>query len=47
MDNSIACETVLILQGGGSLGSYECGVYKALVKNNISFDIIAATSIEP
>ena len=21
-------ETVLVLQGGGSLGAYECGVYK-------------------
>lgn len=23
-------ETVLVLQGGGALGAYECGVYKAL-----------------
>lgn len=40
-----ACETVLILQGGGSLGAYECGVCKTLTKNKISFDIIAGTSI--
>jgi NTE family protein len=38
-------ESVLILQGGGSLGAYECGVYKALQKRNIHFDIIAGTSI--
>ena len=40
-----SAETVLILQGGGSLGAYECGVYKALAKHNIKFDIIAGTSI--
>ncbi len=38
-------ETVLILQGGGSLGAYECGVYKALYKHGIKFDIVAGTSI--
>lgn len=38
-------ETVLILQGGGSLGAYECGVYKALEKHDIRFDIVAGTSI--
>ncbi|HXP48354.1 MAG TPA: hypothetical protein VN922_00285, partial [Bacteroidia bacterium] len=32
-------ETVLILQGGGSLGAYECGVWKALAKRNIKFEI--------
>ena len=36
---------VLILQGMGSLGAFGCGVYKALVKNNIDLDIIAGTSI--
>jgi NTE family protein len=40
-----AIENVLILQGGGSLGAFGCGVYKALVKNNINLDIIAGTSI--
>lgn len=29
----------------GSLGAFGCGVYKALVKNNIDLDIIAGTSI--
>jgi NTE family protein len=38
-------ENVLLLQGGGSLGAFGCGVYKALVKNNINLDIIAGTSI--
>ncbi len=38
-------ETVLVLQGGGSLGAYECGVYKSLYKNDIKFDILAGSSI--
>ena len=38
-------ETVLVLQGGGSLGAYECGVYKTLVKHNIKLDIVSGTSI--
>jgi NTE family protein len=38
-------ENVLILQGGGSLGAFGCGVYKALAKNNIKIDIIAGTSM--
>ncbi|MGE5821342.1 MAG: patatin-like phospholipase family protein [Nitrososphaerota archaeon] len=38
-------ETVLVMQGGGSLGAYECGVYKALCKHGVKFDIVAGTSI--
>ena len=38
-------ENVLILQGGGSLGAFGCGVFKALAKNNVKIDIIAGTSI--
>jgi len=38
-------ETVLVMQGGGSLGAYECGVYKSLSKHGIKFDIVAGTSI--
>jgi NTE family protein len=38
-------EIVLTLQGGGALGAYECGVYKAISKHKIQLDIIAATSI--
>ena len=40
-----AIENVLILQGGGSLGAFGCGVYKELAKSNIKIDIIAGTSI--
>ncbi|MDE1762863.1 MAG: patatin-like phospholipase family protein [Thaumarchaeota archaeon] len=42
---SLQYETVLIFQGGGSLGAYECGVYKALERHGIEFDIIGGTSI--
>jgi NTE family protein len=38
-------ENVLILQGGGSLGAFGCGVFKALANNNIKIDINAGTSI--
>jgi len=38
-------ENVLVMQGGGSLGSFACGVFKALVKKNIRIDIVAGTSI--
>ncbi|HEY9386913.1 MAG TPA: patatin-like phospholipase family protein [Nitrososphaeraceae archaeon] len=38
-------ENVLILQGGGSLGAFSCGVFKALVNNKIKMDIVAGTSI--
>jgi NTE family protein len=38
-------ENVLILQGGGSLGAFGCGVFKVLASNNIKIDIIAGTSI--
>ena len=43
MSDSI--ENVLILQGGGSLGAFGCGVFKALASNNIKIDIVAGTSI--
>jgi NTE family protein len=38
-------ENVLIMQGGGSLGSFACGVFKTLVKQNVRIDIVAGTSI--
>jgi NTE family protein len=38
-------ETILVLQGGGSLGAYECGVYKALYKHGIAFNVMAGSSI--
>ena len=43
--NELSVETVLVMQGGGSLGAYECGVYKTLAKHNIKFDIVSGTSI--
>jgi NTE family protein len=43
MSNNV--ENVLILQGGGSLGAFGCGVFKALANNGIKIDIIAGTSI--
>jgi NTE family protein len=38
-------ENILILQGGGSLGAFACGVMKSFAKKNIKFDMIAGTSI--
>ncbi|MGB8937125.1 MAG: patatin-like phospholipase family protein [Candidatus Nitrosopolaris sp.] len=35
----------MVLQGGGSLGAFACGVFKALVNKNIKLDIVAGTSI--
>ena len=42
---SIPTQTVLILQGGGALGAFECGVVKALDEANIRPDVIAGVSI--
>lgn len=38
-------ENVLVLQGGGSLGAFACGIFKALVKENVKINIVAGTSI--
>ena len=38
-------ENVLVMQGGGSLGAFGCGVFKAFAEKNIKIDIIAGTSI--
>ncbi len=38
-------ENDLVLQGGGSLGAFGCGVFKALANKNIKLDIVAGTSI--
>ena len=45
MSDDDAIENVLILQGGGSLGAFGCGVFKALANNNIKINIVAGTSI--
>jgi NTE family protein len=44
-EKELPVESVLVLQGGGSLGAYECGVYKTLAKHSIKFDIVSGTSI--
>jgi NTE family protein len=44
MSTTSPLENVLILQGGGSLGAFGCGVFKALANNNVKLDIIAGTS---
>jgi NTE family protein len=38
-------ENVLILQGGGSLGAFGCGVFKALSQHDVKIDIVSGTSI--
>ncbi len=38
-------ENVLVLQGGGSLGAFSCGVFKAFAERNINIEILAGTSI--
>ena len=43
--NRAAVDTVLILQGGGALGAFECGVVKALEERNIHPDLVAGVSI--
>ena len=45
MSTSNKIENVLVLQGGGSLGAFGCGVFKALANKNIKLDIVAGTSI--
>jgi NTE family protein len=43
--SSTKIENVLVLQGGGSLGAFACGVFKALANKKIKVDIVAGTSI--
>src|SRR5689334_9761491 len=38
-------QTVLLLQGGGALGSYQAGVYQALTEANLHPDWVAGISI--
>jgi NTE family protein len=45
MDNYNTIENALVLQGGGSLGAFGCGVFKAIANYNIKLDIVAGTSI--
>jgi NADPH-dependent 2,4-dienoyl-CoA reductase/sulfur reductase-like enzyme/predicted acylesterase/phospholipase RssA len=43
--DQIPTQTVLVLQGGGALGAFECGVVKALEEESIFPDIVAGISI--
>jgi NTE family protein len=45
MTRNNSVENVLILQGGGSLGAFGCGVFKAIAKSQVKIDILAGTSI--
>ena len=38
-------ENIPIMQGGGYLGAFSCGVYKALAERKVRIDIAAGTSI--
>lgn len=38
-------QTALILQGGGALGSFECGVVRALEEHGVHADVVAGVSI--
>ena len=40
-ENQDRPKTSLVLQGGGSLGAFACGVFKTLVKKEIRIDIAA------
>ena len=42
--SSTKIENVLVFQGGGSLGAFGCGVFKAIANNKIKIDIVAGTS---
>ena len=41
----IPSQNILVLQGGGALGAFECGVVKALEERGIYPDIVAGVSI--
>jgi NTE family protein len=42
---NISTQNVLILQGGGALGAFECGVVKAMEEKGIYPDIVAGVSM--
>jgi predicted acylesterase/phospholipase RssA len=43
--SDIPSQTVLVLQGGGAMGAFECGVVKALEQFEVHPDIVAGVSI--
>lgn len=44
-NSSRKVEDVIVLQGGGSLGAFACGAFKAMVKEGIKIDIASGTSV--
>lgn len=44
-NSSRKVEDVIVLQGGGSLGAFACGAFKAMVKEGIKLDIASGTSV--
>ena len=44
-NDSRKIENVIVLQGGGSLGAFACGAFKAIVKEGIKIDIASGTSM--
>ncbi|MGH7890398.1 MAG: patatin-like phospholipase family protein, partial [Thermodesulfobacteriota bacterium] len=42
---NIATQTALVLQGGGALGAFQCGIVKAMEEREIHPDIVAGVSI--
>ncbi|MBC7521745.1 MAG: DUF3734 domain-containing protein [Sandarakinorhabdus sp.] len=44
-ETAIHAHRVLVLQGGGALGSYQAGVFEALSRSNLSLDWVAGISI--
>ncbi|AOK50918.1 pyridine nucleotide-disulfide oxidoreductase [Burkholderia sp. MSMB617WGS] len=43
--DKLPVQTMLILQGGGALGAFECGAIKALEQHGVRPDVISAVSI--
>ncbi|ABC34139.1 FAD-dependent oxidoreductase [Burkholderia thailandensis] len=43
--DKLPVQTILILQGGGALGAFECGAIKALEQHGVRPDVISAVSI--
>jgi NADPH-dependent 2,4-dienoyl-CoA reductase/sulfur reductase-like enzyme/predicted acylesterase/phospholipase RssA len=43
--DTLPSQTVLILQGGGALGAFECGAVRALEEQGVHPDIVSAVSI--
>ena len=45
MKKKVQVKRAIVLCGGGSLGAYEMGVWRALKELDINFDIVTGTSI--